>query len=64
MSLFSDILNNQKSFKHLYNKDIRDTSIELKIEIKNNKIENIILGTGHIHQQRKNSYIKFSNGKC
>lgn len=55
MSVFIDLLNNQKSQKNLYNVSI-DTC--LKIEIKNNKIINIILASGWIHESRKNSYIK------
>jgi len=43
MSVFFELLNNQKAQKNLYNISI---DIDLKIEIKNNKIINIILGPG------------------
>lgn len=58
MSVFFELLNNQKVQKNLYNISV---DIELKIEIKNNKIVNIILGSGWIHESRKNSYIKLIN---
>ena len=61
MSVFLDLLNNQKVQKNLYNISI-DTC--LKIEIKNNKIINIILGSGWIHESRKNSYIKLINDEA
>lgn len=58
MSIFSNLLESQKDFKQLYN---IDTSVDVKIEIKNNKIINIILGPGNIHELRKKSYIKLIN---
>lgn len=56
--MFFDLLNNQNLQKNLYNIFI---DVDLKIEIKNNKIFNIILGPGHIHELRKKSYIKLIN---
>ena len=44
--MFFDLLNNQNLQKNLYNIFI---DVDLKIEIKNNKIFNIILGSGNIH---------------
>ena len=58
MSMFFNLLNNQNIQKNLYNISI---DVDLKIEIKNNKIFNIILGPGHIHELRKKSYIKLIN---
>lgn len=58
MSAFSNLLNNQNIQKNLYNISI---DVDLKIEIKNNKITNINNGPGWIHELRKKSYIKLIN---
>lgn len=58
MSVFFNLLNNQNIQKNLYNISI---VVDLKIEIKNNKIININNAPGWIHESRNKSYIKLIN---
>lgn len=61
MSIFNKILENQSNFKNEYKKCDKKVYDSIIIQIKDNKISNIIDGLGWIHPTRKKQYIALIN---